>query len=80
MHFFLFSDPCNEVACNVAGEKCEGGVCKCGSADSCEGKTTGAVCNAGSDVCECATGVTACSGGQTCSGVTCGMSLYLQYQ
>ena len=74
MGCFLFPvDQCTGVVCNVADEKCVGGVCKCGSVESCEGKATGAVCNAGSSVCECASGVASCSGGQICSSGTCGM-------
>ena len=71
---FLFPvDQCTGVTCNVANEQCDCGFCKCGSAESCEGKTTGAVCNASSSVCECASGVAACSDGQICSSGTCGM-------
>merc|ERR1712141_270753 len=47
------ADPCDGITCAVADETCDGGTCKCGSAASCEGQTTGAFCDATNNVCKC---------------------------
>ena len=42
----VYDDPCEGVVCNIPGETCQNGICKCGSACSCEGSQTGSYCDA----------------------------------
>ena len=68
-------DLCAEITCNVASEVCVEGVCKCGNANSCENKATGAFCDASNNVCKCAQDVDACNAGEGCTDGACGMKI-----
>ena len=73
-------DPCVSMLCPVEYELCEGGVCKCGTSDSCENKTTGAFCDLDNSVCKCAYDVPACAGDDICTNGACpGMLLITKY-
>ena len=67
------SDPCAGITCDVAGEACDGGVCKCGTGNSCKNRATGAFCDAANSVCKCSQAVDACTGSETCNEGACGM-------
>ena len=57
--------PCsgpNSIDCNILGETCVNGFCKCGSANSCEGRTTGSFCDAAISECRCSQTIASCSG------------------
>jgi hypothetical protein len=76
INFFLVSsDPCADITCDVAGEACVGGVCKCGTGESCDNPATGAFCDADNNVCKCAQAVDACTGDEICTEGACGMQL-----
>ena len=47
-----YDDPCKEIVCNIAGEKCVNGQCKCGSACSCEFNPAGQSCNPDKSICK----------------------------
>ena len=64
---------CADVTCTVDGEICDGGTCKCGGAASCEGKKTGAVCDATNNVCKCSATVDKCTAPNQCTNGMCGM-------
>ena len=72
--YWPLADPCHStnVVCSVAGETCSGGVCKCGTSDSCENQATGAFCDSANNVCKCAQDVDACTSGETCTNGACG--------
>lgn len=74
--FSAVVDLCDGVKCPITGETCDkmSGVCKCGAADSCEGRQTGDYCDAQRSVCKCSASIDACSGTtDTCTylGCTC---------
>ena len=66
----IFTDPCENITC-VEGEKCEGGVCKCGSGPTCGGNERVAYCDFKNSTCKCAENVDACSAGQKCIHKEC---------
>ena len=47
-----YDDPCKEIVCNIAGEKCVNGQCKCGSACSCEFNPAGQSCDPDKSICK----------------------------
>ena len=68
----FIADPCDGITCAVADETCDGGTCKCGSAASCEGQTTGAFCDATNNVCKCSDSVDKCTDQKVCIDGQCG--------
>ena len=48
-----YNNPCDAIVCNVPGEACENGICKCGSARSCEGSLSGSFCDVANSKCKC---------------------------
>ena len=52
-------------ACTNGNEVCDNiyHVCKCGSADSCEGKVTGSYCDSANSKCKCSATQDACADG-----------------
>ena len=62
-------DPCESVTCSVAGEVCDKttnpGQCKCGTASSCSGLSTGSYCDASNSACRCTANLASCSGRTT---------------
>ena len=69
----ILVDLCADVTCVVTGETCEGGICKCGTADTCENQATGEICDATNNRCKCTDTVDSCTGVETCNGVACGV-------
>merc|ERR1719510_1058495 len=63
-------DPCAEVTCALTGEACSGGVCRCGTAATCEGSTTTDSCDADNNMCKCGAAA-ACTGGKACTAGAC---------
>ena len=64
-----YTDPCKVpglIVCNVPGETCQDGVCKCGTACSCEGRPTGSYCDADNSICKCSDTEDACEEGSLC--------------
>ena len=66
----VYDDPCEGVVCNIPGETCQNGICKCGSACSCEGSQTGSYCDAKNSICKCSEVEDACKDGKVCDPVT----------
>ena len=64
-------DPCKDVTCAIAGEVCDGGVCKCGESSSCTGDEKVQYCDSENSKCKCAENVDACSEGQQCIDEEC---------
>ena len=69
----LFSVQCNDkmnITCNVNGETCVNGKCRCGGmASSCEGRISGSYCDVTSSICKCTNGLDTCKkeeGGDVC--------------
>ena len=63
IHFYYatFTDVvCDSLVCDVAGERCENDVCKCGTENSCAGNPSGEYCDATNNVCKCAEGGRSC--------------------
>ena len=62
-------DPCESVTCSVAGEVCDKttnpGQCKCGTASSCSGLSTGSYCDASNSACRCTANLASCTGLRT---------------
>ena len=71
MIFRISVNRCAGITCAVAGETCVGGICKCGTAASCENQATGAICDSDNNVCKCADTVAACTGGEICTSGSC---------
>ena len=67
----MLTDPCDNVTCGVTGEKCDGGVCKCGVSNSCAGDDKVNYCDYENSQCKCAETVDACLDGQKCIGDAC---------
>ena len=71
---FIFSvDPCAAVTCAVTGETCSDGVCKCGTAATCQAAISSSLadsCVPADNVCKCGA-VAACAEGQTCAAGVC---------
>ena len=60
-------DPCENITCEITGEKCDGGVCKCGeSNNTCAGDKKVNYCDFEKSKCMCAKNVDACSQGEKC--------------
>ena len=55
-----YDDPCDGIVCNVPGEKCVNGQCKCGSACSCEFNPAGRFCDSNNSICKCSATEDAC--------------------
>ena len=56
--------PCsgvNKTSCNVEGESCIDGVCRCGMLASCEGRKSGAYCDPFRGECRCSKNLPSCS-------------------
>ena len=62
---YILVDPCLGVTCSVSGEVCDKttnpGLCKCGTASSCAGLTTGSYCDASNNICKCTSSLAACT-------------------
>ena len=63
--------PCNENTCNIDGENCTDGICRCGVAKTCEGNSSGSHCDAPNSVCKCSNYVDSCSPQEICNGTLC---------
>ena len=64
MHYFTIEILCggdNSTSCNVTGESCIGGVCKCGQANSCESRISGSYCDPIRGECRCSEKTESCS-------------------
>ena len=61
-----YDNPCDAIVCNVPGETCENGICKCGSARSCEGSLSGSFCDLANSKCKCSAKEDACKDGLLC--------------
>ena len=64
MHYFTIEILCggdNSTSCNVTGESCIGGVCKCGQANSCESRISGSYCDPIRGECRCSENTESCS-------------------
>ena len=46
-------DPCDGVVCNIPGETCVNGMCRCGALCSCEGNPSGEFCDPIANQCKC---------------------------
>ena len=66
----VYDDPCDGVVCKIPGETCQNGLCKCGSACSCEGSQAGSYCDAKNSICKCSEVEDACKDGKVCDPVT----------
>ena len=62
----LIAGACTGVTCAVTGEICNDGICKCGTASSCQDQATSAICDAANSVCKCSSTVGKCATGQIC--------------
>ena len=52
----------DDVKCNIENEIREGGICKCGTRETCEGLKSGAYCDAENSICKCTSSIDSCSG------------------
>ena len=74
-----WEDPCASIICAINGEICLGGVCKCGTRETCKGESCveckAPTCNADINECSCETveeGTSKCKVvGETCQGEVC---------
>ena len=51
----------NNTTCNVVGESCIGGFCRCGRLSSCEGRRSGSYCDPFRHECRCSESLESCS-------------------
>ena len=68
---FSNPEPCAGVSCNVPGETCVNGICKCGSSCSCDNKRTGSYCDSANSQCKCGKDTDSCQKGETCVDGAC---------
>ena len=52
----------DDVKCNIENEIREGGICKCGTRETCEGLKSGAYCDAENSICKCTSSIDSCAG------------------
>ena len=50
---YLYLEACDFVTCNVVGEKCQRGVCMCGTTLSCEENSKAPTCDPINNRCVC---------------------------
>ena len=66
----IFEGTCNsDTDCTIAGETCDATSkkCKCGTAESCKGKTNTPTCDAGNNQCVAAADPAACNTDADCT-------------
>ena len=63
-HAIFIDIVCGNISCDVADEKCDNDVCKCGTRNSCAGNPSGDYCDATNNVCKCAENINSCPQGQ----------------
>ena len=51
--YHITIDVCASVICSIPGETCQGGICKCGTSESCHGNPTASTCDAAKNRCIC---------------------------